>query len=80
MNEAKYMQERIGINLRSIFLHNFFSSSAVSFGGGGRAVSPPKSMSDFASELAVSKCDSDNCFLFTGEVGGSPAMMSRGVA
>ena len=41
---ARYIRVRMGISRRSIFRHSLLSSSGVRTGGGGRLVSPPKSM------------------------------------
>jgi len=43
--ERRYISDKIGRSLISIFLHNFCSCSGVSCGGGGKPDSPPKSTS-----------------------------------
>ena len=43
MKDKRYINERIGISLKSTFLHSLRSSSGVRVGGGGRLDSPPKS-------------------------------------
>ena len=43
--DRRYISDKIGRSLISIFLHNFCSCSGVSCGGGGKLDSPPKSTS-----------------------------------
>lgn len=63
MKESKYINARIGINLRSTFCHNLFSCSGVSLGGRGKAVSPPKSMSSDGVPARFSSIEGVNSFL-----------------
>lgn len=66
--EHRYIRVRMGINIRSIFLHNFLSCSGVSVGGGGNDESPPKSTNpwDFFSrsalEVVSSTCSEEGRF------------------
>jgi len=62
INDKRYINERIGISLRSTFLHSLRSSSAVKVGGGGKVESPPKSMSSEVALSRFSRCEGVDAF------------------